>query len=199
MRAVQPLKLKEGRRLVMNRLWQWLLNPPINAPRATILIRLSAGGVFLTEGIMKFIYPSLGVKRFTLLGFPAPDVMSAFSGTLEIVGGILIITGFLTRFITIPFIIEMVVATLSTKVSMYYGTSPLPPPPIPPAVGFWGVIHDVRSEYAQQMADIFLLIVGPGKWSVDAYLTRKRQAREGKRPVREAAPDAARIPSAVRI
>jgi len=63
----------------------------------------------------------MAVKLFTLLGFTAPDVMTIFSGGLEIVGGVLLILGFLTRPIVIPFIIEMVVATLTTKISMYMG------------------------------------------------------------------------------
>ncbi|MGH9917174.1 MAG: DoxX family protein, partial [Pyrinomonadaceae bacterium] len=133
----------------MNRLWQWFLNPPVNAPAATILLRLMAGGVFLWEGILKFVYVNQGAGRFTKLGIPAPDVMATFIGVLEIVGGILLIMGFLTRLIAIPFIIEMIVAILSTKISIYLGTSPLPLPPAPPQTGFWAVLHEVRSEYAQ--------------------------------------------------
>jgi hypothetical protein len=34
--------------------------------------------------------------------------------------------GLLTRWIAIPFVIEMIVAMLSTKISLYLGTSPLP-------------------------------------------------------------------------
>ena len=51
---------------------------------------------------------------------------------LEIVGGLLLMAGFLTRVIAIPFVIEMIVAILSTKISLYLGTSPLPLPPSPP-------------------------------------------------------------------
>ena len=169
----------------MKRLWQWLLNPPVDGPAATILIRFLAGGVFLAEGVMKFIFPSLGVKRFLLLGFPMPAFMSSFSGALEIVGGLLLISGFLTRLITIPLIIEMLIATLSTKISLYMGTSPLPLAPVPPQIGFWGVLHEVRSEYAQQMCDLFLLMVGPGVWSADAYFARLRGKNQGevRRPV----------------
>ena len=119
----------------MKRLWKWLLNPPVDGPAETILIRFLAGGVFLAEGVMKFIFPSLGVKRFLLLGFPMPAFMSSFSGALEIVGGLLLISGFLTRLITIPLIIEMLIATLSTKISLYMGTSPLPLAPVPPQIG----------------------------------------------------------------
>ena len=34
----------------MKKLFTWLLNPPDSGPKATILIRLMAGGVFLWEG-----------------------------------------------------------------------------------------------------------------------------------------------------
>src|SRR5438132_11306315 len=40
--------------------------------------------------------------------------------------------GLATRLIAIPFMIEMIVAVLSTKISLFLGTSPLPLPPAPP-------------------------------------------------------------------
>ena len=79
----------------------------------------------------------------------------------------------MTRAIAIPFVGEMIVAMLSTKISLYLGTSPLPLPPALPTVGFWAVLHEVRSEYAQILTVIFLLVNGPGKWSLDAVLQRK--------------------------
>ena len=67
----------------------------------------------------------------------------------------------------------MIVAVLSTKISLYLGTSPLPLPPALPQVGFWAVLHEIRSDYAQILTVIFLLINGPGEWSLDAVLSRK--------------------------
>ncbi len=155
-----------------------LLGSPAKAPAATILIRLMAGGVFLWEGILKFVYTGQGVGRFTKIGIPFPSVSAPFIGVLEIVGGILLITGFLTRLIAIPFIVEMLVAMLSTKIPIYLGTSPLPLPPSPPQTGPWAVLHEIRSEYAQIMSVAFLLIVGPGPWSVDTLLSRRRHRSE---------------------
>src|SRR5947207_14931467 len=159
----------------INRLWQWLLNPPDDAPTATILLRLMAGGVFLWEGVLKFVYANQGVGRFTKLGFPAPHFTATADGWFEIIGGILLLSGFLTRLIAVPFIIEMLVAMASTKIPLYLGTSPLPLPPVPPQVGFWAVLHEIRSEYAQLAICLFLLAVGPGKLSVDALFSRMRQ------------------------
>lgn len=161
---------------------KWLFNPPLDGPSVTILLRLMAGGVFLWEGLLKFVYTNQGVGRFTKLAFPFPQATANLVGVLEIVGGILLITGFLTRPIAIPFVIEMLVAMLSTKIALYMGTSPLPLPPVPPQIGFWAVLHEIRSEYAQLMTTMFLLIAGPGRWSLDALLTR--QTKERKHPLR---------------
>jgi putative oxidoreductase len=170
----------------INKLWNWLFRPPLDAPPATIVLRLMAGTVFLWEGVLKFVYANQGLGRFTKLGFPFPQATANFDGVFEIVGGILLITGLLTRFIAIPFIIEMLVAMLSTKIPMYLGTSPLPLPPVPPQIGFWAVLHEIRSEYAQLMTAAFLLIAGPGRWSIDALLAR--DTKEGRQPVPEAIP-----------
>jgi len=161
----------------MNNLNNWLLNPPTDGPTATILIRLMAGSVFLWEGILKFVYSNQGVGRFTKLGFPAPHFTATADGWLEIIGGLLLLTGFLTRLIAVPFIIEMVVAMASTKIPLYLGTSPLPLPPVPPQVGFWAVLHEIRSEYAQLLNCAFLLLAGPGPWSIDALLARRHAAK----------------------
>src|ERR1043166_8094364 len=170
----------------MKTIWTWLVNPSPNGPASTLLLRLMAGGVFLWEGILKFIYVNQGVGRFTKLGLPFPQATANMVGVLEIVGGILLITGFLTRPIAIPFIIEMLVAMLSTKISLYLGTSPLPLPPVPPQIGLWAVLHEIRSEYAQLMTTMFLLVAGPGSWSFDALLARKRKERQiGRASCRE--------------
>jgi uncharacterized membrane protein YphA (DoxX/SURF4 family) len=94
----------------------------------------------------------------------------------------LLILGLGTRFITVPFIIEMLVAMLSTKPQMFLGISPLPLPPVPPQVGIWAVLHEIRSEYAQIMSSIFLLISGPGPWSLDALLSRAGENAGSRQP-----------------
>src|SRR3982751_5979968 len=101
----------------------WLLDPPVTGPAANVLLRVMAGGVFLSEGVIKFVFANQGVGRFTKLGFPLPALTASFIGGLEIVGGCLLIAGLLTRVAAIAFVAEMVVAILATKVSLYLGTS----------------------------------------------------------------------------
>ena len=160
---------------IIQRAWTWVVHPPVAGPRATMVIRTMARAVFFWEGILKFVYANQGVGRFTKLGLPFPVFTANFVGGLEIVGGLLLILGLGTRLITIPFIIEMLVAILSTKVALYFGTSPLPLPPAPPQSGVWAVLHEIRSDYAQIMSVLFLLAAGPGPWSVDAILARLRK------------------------
>ena len=162
----------------MNKLTNWTFNPPTDGPAATVLLRLMAGGVFFWEGVLKFVYTNQGVGRFTKLGFPFPHFTATADGWFEIIGGILLLSGFLTRLIAVPFMIEMLVAIASTKIPLYLGTSPLPLPPVPPQVGFWAVLHEIRSEYAQLMTCAFLLLVGPGRWSIDALLARRRKVSQ---------------------
>ena len=152
----------------MDKLIGWFGEVPGETPASVLLIRLMAGWVFFWEGIIKFEFVNQGVGRFTKLGIPFPEFTANFVGGLEIVGGLLLIFGLFTRWICVPFIIEMIVAILSTKISMFLGTSPLPLPPVPPQIGFWAVLHESRSDLAQILCSTFLLIVGPGAWSLDA-------------------------------
>jgi len=133
-----------------------------NAPASVILIRLMVGGVFLSEGIQKFLFPdALGVGRFAKIGMAAPEVMAAFVGVCEIVCGVLFLLGLLTRFAAITMIIDMLVAIWTTKV------------PILLKSGFWSMAHEARTDWAMLLGSIFLLMVGAGAWSVDARIRRK--------------------------
>ena len=95
------------------------------APKATLLIRLLVGLVFLSEGIQKLLFPaSLGVGRFVKIGIPAPHVMAPFVAVVEIACGLLLVLGLLSRLATVPLLAVIVVAIATTKVPMLIaGTS----------------------------------------------------------------------------
>ena len=143
-------------------LYTWLTRPPTSGPSATLLLRLMAGGVFLSEGIQKFLFPeALGVGRFAKIGIPAPEVMAPFVGVCEVVCGVLFLLGLLTRFAAVTMIIDMLVAISTTKVPLLLNE------------GFWKMAHEARTDWAMLLGSIFLLVVGAGPWSLDAKLTPK--------------------------
>lgn len=93
---------------------------PTCTPRSVVLIRAVVGGVFLSEGLQKFLFPdTLGVGRFIKIGIPAPEFAASFVGVFEIVCGVLLIAGLLTRLAAIPLIIDMLVAIATTKIPFY--------------------------------------------------------------------------------
>ncbi len=139
-----------------------------HAPRATLLVRLVTGWVFLGEGIQKFLFPEqLGVGRFTGIGIPAPETLAPFVATVEIVFGTLLLFGFLTRLAAIPLIINMLVAIGSTKI------------PILLHEGFWRAAHESRTDLAMLFCSLFLLAVGAGPLSVDGRLPQSRGPGRG--------------------
>ena len=134
------------------------------APAAVLLVRLLVGPVFLSEGIQKFLFPAaLGVGRFTKIGIPAPEVMAPFVGVVEIVFGLLLIVGLLTRLATIPLLIDIVVAIATTKIPMLLRD------------GFWKTAHEARTDYAMLLGLIFLLLVGSGPLAIDSRLDGRRR------------------------
>ena len=177
LRPVRPSPQASAERPnALTQLVSWATSPITTAPRATALIRLMAGAVFLSEGILKFVYTNQGVGRFAKLGFPFPGATATVIGGFEIVGGAMLLAGLLTRLVAIGFSIEMVVAMLTTKISLYLGTSPLPLPAAPPKVGIWAVLHETRSDWAQLVCCVFLIVVGAGAMSLDARRSNARLA-----------------------
>jgi uncharacterized membrane protein YphA (DoxX/SURF4 family) len=160
---------------VMKKIISWFLNPPVTGQSTILILRLMAGSVFVWEGILKFVYVNQGVGRFTKLGFPFPETTAHIIATGEIIGGLFLILGLFTRVTAFYFIIQMIVATLSTKIGLYFGTSPLPLPPAPPKMGGWAVLHEIRSDYAQILTCLFLLIEGAGRRSLDFIISTSKK------------------------
>src|SRR5262249_9110533 len=146
----------------MQRLMQWLYRPGCgSAPPATILVRLAVGGVFLASGLIKFFYNNQGVGRFAKLGIPAPEVMADFVGGVEISAGLLLAVGLATRLATIPLVIDMVVAIITSKLPMLFGPGP-EPVAAPPKVGLWAFAYQARLDSTMLLCCVFLLVVGAG-------------------------------------
>lgn len=134
-----------------------------HASASVILIRLMVGLVFLSEGIQKFLYPEVrGVGRFIKIGLPEPEFLAYFVASFEIVCGIPIVLGLLTRLAVLPTITIMLVAISTTKL------------PILMDEGFWQMAHDARTDFAMLLGSIYLLVIGAGKCSIDWRISGKR-------------------------
>ena len=130
-----------------------------SAPVATIVVRLLVGGVFVSEGIQKFLFPgALGVGRFIKIGIPEPTVMAPFVGVVEIVCGVLVIAGLLTRVAAVLLVIDMLVAIATTKIPILINS------------GFRAMAHEARTDYTMLLGSTFLLLVGAGPLSIDVRL-----------------------------
>lgn len=128
-----------------------------------VIIRLSIGAIFLSEGIQKFLFSeSVGAGRFAKIGLPSPEVLAPFVGSFEILCGFLILIGFVTRVAALPLVIVMLTAIASTKI------------PILLESGFWKMAHDARTDYSMLLSLIFLLMVGSGRYSLDHKLWGRR-------------------------
>ena len=138
-----------------------------DAPPAIAIVRLLVGMVFLSEGIQKVLFPdALGVGRFARIGIPAPGFFAPFVGAVEIGCGLLVVLGLATRLAAVPLIVDMLVAIATTKIPML-GEK-----------GFWATAHEARTDYCMLLGLTFLLIVGGGRWSLDAWwLARESRAR----------------------
>ena len=133
-----------------------------SAPRSVLLIRIAVGAVFLSEGLQKFVLPAeIGAGRFAKIGLPSPELLGPLVGGVEIACGGLVLAGLLTRLASVPLIAIMCVAIYTTKVPIFLES------------GFWKVPHDSRTDFAMLLGSIFLLVVGAGLWSLDAWLTRR--------------------------
>ncbi|AZB17535.1 DoxX family protein [Chryseobacterium indologenes] len=127
--------------------------------KATLLIRLMVGAVFLSEGIQKFLFAdTLGAGRFAKIGLPKSEFLGSFVGSFEILCGILILVGLLTRLASIPLVIIMFVAIATTKSEVLAEK------------GFWEMMHGSRTDWAMLLGSIFLLIKGGGQWSMDSFM-----------------------------
>lgn len=142
-------------------MWKTLIRT--NAPAASALIRLMVGAVFLSEGIQKFLFPDqLGAGRFVQIGLPVPELLGPFVGTFEITCGSLVVLGLLTRVAVIPLLAIMAVALTMTKWPMLAEQ------------GFWYMAHESRTDWSMSLGSVYLLIVGAGRWSLDAWLASRR-------------------------
>ena len=141
----------------MNAILRFLFRPE-QGPASILLIRLAVGLIFLTQGILKYTDPNMGVMRFTRIGFSHPYFTAHFVGMIEIVCGLLVLFGLWTRAAAVPLLIVIITAIGSTKIPELFRTSQ----------GLWFMVSDARTDFAMFCSLIFLVLAGGGAWSLGA-------------------------------
>jgi uncharacterized membrane protein YphA (DoxX/SURF4 family) len=138
---------------------------PVSAG-SIILVRIAVGLIFATQGFLKYADPNMGVNRFARIGFPAPLFTAHFVGAFEMVCGILVVLGLWTRISAIPLLVVISTAIATTKIPELYR----------PNQGFWYMVSDARTDFAMLCCLLFLIIAGPGPWSIDKLWSSQRVA-----------------------
>lgn len=131
------------------------------APASIVLIRLAVGLIFVTQGILKYIDPNMGVVRFTRIGFLHPYFTAHFVGTFEIACGFLVLIGLWTRAAAVPLLIVISTAIVTTKIPELARANQ----------GFWFMVSDARTDFAMFCSLLFLILAGGGAWSLDTRRT----------------------------
>jgi putative oxidoreductase len=140
----------------MNSLFNFFFKPA-GGPASIFFIRLAVGLIFFSQGILKFTDANMGVARFTRIGFSHPYFTAHFVGSFEIVCGLLVMLGLWTRAASVPLLIIITTAIVTTKLPEIFRSSQ----------GFWYMVSDARTDFAMFCALLFLILAGGGAWALD--------------------------------
>lgn len=124
---------------------------------APLVLRVATGLIFLMHGWQKLWMGIAGVSGFLgSLGFPAPEVMAVLLIAAELGGGILLILGVLTHWVSKILAFVALIAFLTVHVSQ----------------GFFIAEGGYEFIILIFAACISLTITGPGKWALGRALKR---------------------------
>ena len=135
------------------------------ADAAPLTLRLAAGTVFLSSGLQKVV-PGIEstASRFRELGVPWPEVVAPAVGGLELVGGLLLLAGLLTRPVATLFAVEMVAALALDRLPAAAASRSLA-----------DAVTAVRLEALLLAACGSLALLGAGHLAVDALVQERRR------------------------
>lgn len=85
------------------------------APYALTILRVLVGITYLLMGLPKVANPGGFTGFLTNLGVPLPGFFAVIVMAVEVLGGLLLIAGLGTRWVSIFYVIEMTVTTLLVK------------------------------------------------------------------------------------
>jgi putative oxidoreductase len=128
-----------------------------------ILIRVIVGVVFLTEGILKFVYPGeLGAGRFAHIGLPFSHVLAPCVGAVEIAAGGALILNVYAGDAALLLLVVILTAIVTTKAPILIGH---PLGRFAPAklehYGVLSFIHEARTDLSM-LFGLFAILLDSG-------------------------------------
>ena len=121
---------------------------------ALLLIRFQMGVLFTQAGWGKFQNIQRSVGFFQSLGIPAPDFMVPFVAAVELLGGLMLISGLFSRLASVALICVMVVAALTAHMGEF--------------TDFVAIVTQKNIIYIVMLFAIFCF--GPGRASIDSLV-----------------------------
>jgi len=131
-----------------------------------LAVRLYWGWQFVQDGWGKLHNLAKVTDFFTTLGLPAPGLTAAFIGGLELAGGILLALGLGSRLIALLLTCNMLMAYVTADREALFSIFSDPDK-------FYAA-----SPYTYLFASVIVLIFGPGKISLDAFLASRFPAEK---------------------
>ena len=136
-----------------------------------LFLRLMVGVGFIIHGLPKLTpegHESFA-RTLQVINVPSPEVMAWVVGGLEVLGGAMLIAGILVRVVTIPLIVEMVVAMIKVHWPQGFNASNITGiGPDGPTFGLPGI--ELNLLYISIL--IALWFLGAGRFSIDEYRRR---------------------------
>lgn len=125
-----------------------------------ILIRVMVGLVFLTEGILKFVFPGeLGAGRFVHIGLPYPHLLAPLVGGVEIAAGAALILNFYAGDAALLLLGVILTVLITTKLPILVGH---PLGRFTPArlnhYGLLSFLHEARTDLCMLFGCIAILV-----------------------------------------
>lgn len=131
---------------------------------APLLLRVGIGLTFFLAGLGKVLGGTDGVAGFFgSLGIPLPGLMGPLIAYLELIGGLALIIGLLTRVFSLLFVANMLVAIALVSGPAMFGAES-------PVSGF----TETRIEVLLLLSSLALALLGPGALAVDSALLGER-------------------------
>ncbi len=128
----------------------------VASPVLMLIGRILLAAVFLISGVRKVMTYAATVGYFTKLGFPAPEAMAVIAPIIEIVGALMLIAGWKTRYAAWLFTLFVVIATFMAH--RYWEFD---------AAQFANQVNHFTKNFAIIGGMLLIAACGPGSLSID--------------------------------